>query len=1110
MDHLAHQRPNDRASILPAGTMTFLVADLDPSLWQDCLPDSRPGRLSRFHAAAAAALTARNGRSCRSRTDEGVSAAFESAAEALGAAAQFGPAGGLEAGSQQLASLVRVALHTGGALLRDDGMYTGPALRRCGLLCDIANGGQTLLSSAAASAADALPPGLSLVDLGLHRLRDQSSPERVFELRRPGCAGDPAPLRSLDTFPNNLPVQLTSFVGRERELAVLRALLAGERLLTITGAGGSGKTRLAAQVAAEQAGRWRDGVVWVELAPLSNPLSVPELVASAAGVLVEPAVGPLRSLLAQLHGRQLLLCLDNCEHVLAAAAEVADALQRGCPEVGVLATSREPLGLAAEAVWSAPALSEEEALWLFVERGSRVRPWFTLDTRSEAAARSMCTRLDGMPLAIELAAAWLRTLTPQQIDAGLDDRFALLVSGPRGAAARQQTLAASMQWSHDLLDEADKVVFRRLAVFAGGFTLEAAQAVCDEGAAAPGGLRGAVRRLIDKSLVLADNSGGEGRYRMLETIRQYAADRLRQADEAATVRDRHLGHYLAAVEAAGPLLERDKDSWRARWETEHENLRAALNWGLSSDDPGRGRRLSAALPWLWHLHGHGPEGLEFLQRAIGREPEDRSALQAGLLAGVALVADTFSPLDLEYDAAQRGLAIATERGDERVRGLCLLLSAVGRFYVDFDAAWALSLQAQQSAGVSGDSFVVDGARALQGIILHHRDRHDDAQHLLQAATAGLIRRGDRGVAATATGFQAVGALCTGDLELARSLAQEAVELAEPLGDYHRVGTSRSVLAMVLGMAGEIDAGLRLMAPVLQLVEEAGSEVFVPGMARVLGTLYLWRGDPGLAVRWLRHEAQSNERGAGTHLAAQSLPLLGAALRYLGQRGEASGVLDRAVTLARTLDMPRVLADALDQQGHLAACADPFKALDLHHRALAIRAGHGLRTFSADSLEALAALDAVMGRDQDAVRTFAASDRARRAMGYPRRPIDHPAHLAAIAALRARLGDDHFDAAWNAGAGLPLDDAVSYIRRTRGSRGRPSTGWASLTPAELQVVHLVAEGLTNPQIGVRCLMSRGTVKTHLSHVYAKLGVANRTELATLAAERAPTAARNMER
>jgi DNA-binding CsgD family transcriptional regulator len=234
------------------------------------------------------------------------------------------------------------------------------------------------------------------------------------------------------------------------------------------------------------------------------------------------------------------------------------------------------------------------------------------------------------------------------------------------------------------------------------------------------------------------------------------------------------------------------------------------------------------------------------------------------------------------------------------------------------------------------------------------------------------------------------------------------------------------------------------------------------------------------------------------------------LRSLGQRSEASSVLDRAVTLSQTLDMPRVLADALEQQGHLAASTDPHKALDLHHHALAIRVEHGLRTYFADSLEALAALDAVMGRDQDAVRMFAASDRARRAIGCPHHSVDVPAHLAAITAVRSRLGDDHFDAAWNADAGLSLDDTVSYARRTRGSRGRPSTGWASLTPAELQVVYLVGEGLTNPQIGVRCFMSRGTVKTHLSHVYAKLGVANRIELATLAAERTPTTAGNAER
>jgi predicted ATPase/DNA-binding CsgD family transcriptional regulator len=958
----------ERASILPAGTMTFLAGD------------------------------------------EGI-AAFAAAADALAAAIERGTG----------------ALHTGEAQRRDDGRYVGAAVRRCERLREIANEGQTLLTSMTASLlADGLPAGWSLHDLGVHRLRDLSYPERVFELRREG-AGEAPPLRSLDAFPNNLPLQRTSFVGRSAELDAVHRLLAGERLVTLTGAGGSGKTRLAAQAAAEQAERWPDGVWWVELVSAGDATHVAELIAAAVGVLVEPVQGPRRSLLAQLPGRRMLVCLDNCEHVLDAAADVADAILRHCPEVAVLTTSREPLGVPGEAVWRVPSLSEEEALALFVERGSSVRPWFSLDPSSEAAVRTMCARLDGIPLALELAAAWLGALTPRQIEEGLDDRFALLVRGPRGVPARQQTLAASIEWSHDLLDQPERAVLRRLAVFSGGFTLDAARAVCGDG------VLEAIGRLVDTSLVVAD----EPRFRMLETIREYALDRLREAGEEASTRDRHLDHYLAVVEESEPELDRDKDAWRARLEAAHDNLRAALDWGLSADDPERGRRLAAGLPWLWHLHGHGPEGSAFLQRAIGRAPEDRSLLQARLLTGVALVADTAGPLDVEYDVAQRALEIATEHGDERLRRMCLSLAAVGQFYTDFDAAWELARECREAGEAAGDGFVADANRGLQGIILHLRDRHDEAQPLLASAAEALLARGDRGIAATVICFQAAGALYTG--EPARELAERAVAIAEPLGDYHRVGTARSTLALVLGAAGDVDAGLRLMEPVVRLVE--GADAFVPGMARVLGTLRLWRGDLEEAVRWLERESRSTDRDADTYLAALALPPLGTALRLLGRHDEAAGVLDRAIAVARTLGMPRVQAHALEQQGHL--FADP----ELHHEALALRVEHGLRGSYAASLDALAALT---GRPD--------------------------------AEVRARLS---------------LDEAVAYARRARGARSRPPGGWASLTPTELDVVRLAIEGLNNPEIGRRLFMSRSTVKTHLSHVYAKLGVANRTELAALA-------------
>ncbi|QUQ68567.1 helix-turn-helix transcriptional regulator [Kutzneria sp. CA-103260] len=906
------------------------------------------------------------------------------------------------------AKRLRIALHTG-----DD---SEPTVRRARRLCQIANGGQTLLS---ATTAAELP--LRPYDLGVHRLRDLMSPIRLYAI------GDDRPPRSLDQVPNNLPLQFTTFVGRHAELAALRTLLLGERLVTLAGPGGSGKTRLAAQLAADHSEYWPQGAWWVDLAEITEPALVADAVTEAIGALVGSG-----QLAPQLRGSRLLLGLDNCEQVLDGVADLAAELLRTCPEVTVLATSREPLGIPGEAVWRVPPIATGEALALFVERARQVVPGFELDDAGRAAVASMCERLDGMPLALELAAAWLRTLTPQQIEAGLDDRFSLLTRGPRGVATRQQTLAASVQWSHDLLDDTERTAFRRLAVFHGGFTLDAARAVCDRD------VRGTLAGLVDKSLVVAE----DGRYRLLETIREYAAARLQQAGEEEATRDRHLDHFLACTEGGDS---QDKDVWRIRMQAEHGNLRAALDHGLAAGDPEKGRRLAAGLAWLWHLSGPGHEGIDFLRRAIERAPEDSSPLQSRLFTGMALVADVAGPVGLGVEALDQALKLAA---DERDRGLPLVLQAVGRLFADLDGAWQQGLTALRSAEVSGDEFVRDASLALQGIVLHLRDEHEQAVPLLASASAELLRRGDRGVAATALGFRAASARVTGDLDLARDLAEEAVKIAAPLGDYNRVGSTRGVLATVHATAGDTEAGLRLMEPVLNLVRNAEVPVVVPGMASALGSLYLARGEFDEAERWLREAAAPTERV--TCIAVQSLPSLAAALIGLDRHEEAAALLDRAVTMAGELRMPRVLADAYEQQGHLRS------DLDLHHRALAIRVDHGLRLGCVDSVEAIATLT---GDDQ------------------------------VLAAARARSD-----------AMMSLDEAIEYVRRTRGPRSRPSAGWPSLTPTELSVAKLAAAGLNNPEIAAKLFMSRGTVKTHLSHIFAKLGIGNRTELATMAAAR----------
>jgi len=942
--------------------------------------------------------------------------AFVAAEEAVAAAEDLRQAFADDPHAKRL----RIALHTG-----DD---SEPTARRARHLCEIANGGQTLLSATTAAELPMRP-----YDLGTHRLRDLMSPIRLYAL------GDDRPPRSLNQVPNNLPVQFTTFVGRHAELAALRTLLLGERLVTLAGPGGSGKTRLAAQLAANHSEYWPQGSWWVELAEITDPALVADAVGNAVGALV----GSER-LAPQLRASRLLLCLDNCEQVLDGVADLAAELLRTCPEVTVLVTSREPLGIPGEAVWRVPPIVTDEALALFGERARQVVPGFELDDAGRAAVTSMCERLDGMPLALELAAAWLRTLTPQQIEAGIDDRFALLTRGPRGVATRQQTLAASVQWSHDLLDDTERTVFRRLAVFHGGLTLAAARAVCDRD------VLGTLAGLVDKSLVGAE----DGRYRLLETIREYAAARLREAGEEEATRDRHLDHFLSYVEGDRPP---NKDVWRVRMQAEHGNLRAALDHGLAAEDPAKGRRLAAGLAWLWHLHGPGHEGIDYLRRAIERAPADSSPLQSRLYTGMALVADVAGPVELGVDALDRALKLAA---DERDRGLPLVLQAVGRLFGDLDGAWQQGQTALRSAEVSGDEFVRDASLALQGIVLHLRDDHEQAVPLLASASAELLRRGDRGVAATAQGFRAASALVTGDVDLARDLAEEAVKIAEPLGDFNRVGTTRSVLATVHAAEGDTEAGLRLMEPVLNLVRNAEVPVAVPGMASALGSLHLARAEFDEAERWLRQAAAPTE--LVTCIAVQSLPPLAAALIGLDRRDEAAALLDRAVTMAGELRMPRVLADAYEQQGRLRS------DLDLHHRALAIRVDHGLRLGCVDSVEAIATL---AGLDQ----VLAAATAARVQLGYS--PV-HPHDPTAMS----------------------LDAAIEYVRRTRGPRSRPSAGWPSLTPTELSVAKLAAAGRNNPEIAAELFMSRGTVKTHLSHIFAKLGIGNRTELATMAAGR----------
>jgi predicted ATPase len=514
---------------------------------------------------------------------------------------------------------LRIGVHTGEVQLRDEGNYAGPTINRTARLRDLAHGGQTVLSGATeVMVVDRLPAGAWLTDLGTHPLRDLPRPERVVQLSHPDLRNDFPPLRTPKSVGvHNLPLQLTSFVGRGAQMTDVEKLLADNRLVTLTGAGGAGKTRLAVEIAVRIAPEFGDCVWYVDIAPVTHPGVVAVAVARALGLPDQPGRSTMDTLLRFVRDRQMLVVVDNCEHLLDACAELVVALLGAAPGLTLLATSREPIGVAGEVSWRVPSLSlDGEAIELFIDRASRARPDFRITDETAAAVAEICRRLDGIPLAIELAAARVRALSLAEILDGLHDRFRLLTGGARTAVRRQQTLRASVDWSHALLTEPERVLFRRLAVFLGGFDLDAAQAVAGSGELERYQILDQLTLLVDKSLVVAENTGARTRYRLLETVRQYALEKLAESGEADVVRARHRDHYTAMAALLDALARTGHEERLEQVEIEMDNLRSAFGWSLETGDIGRALELASSLQPLWVARGRLREGRAWFDTAL--------------------------------------------------------------------------------------------------------------------------------------------------------------------------------------------------------------------------------------------------------------------------------------------------------------------------------------------------------------------------------------------------------------------------------------------------------------------------------------------------------------
>ncbi len=846
---------------LPTGSLTFCFTDIEGStqLWEQ-YPDAMRIALARHDALLRQAIEAHHGHVFKTMGDA-FYAVFADAVQALEAALAAQRTLHAEAWEGITPLRVRIALHTGPAEAQA-GDYLGITLNRAARLLAIGHGGQILLSRATATLIPALPEGGDLRDLGLHRLKDLQEPEQVFQAIVSDLPADFPPLRSLNPQRHNLPVQMTSFVGREEEIAELKRRLVDARLLTLTGPGGIGKTRLALQAAADALETYPDGIWLVELAPLADAALLPQAVAPVLKVEEEPERSLLQTLGRQLQGKRLLLILDNCEHLIEACANLADALLRLCPDMTILATSRERLGIAGEAAYPVPTLALPDrshlppastlakyaAIGLFVERAAAVVPAFAVTPVNAPALAQVCQRLDGIPLAIELAAARVRALSVEQIATRLDDRFRLLTGGSRTALPRQQTLRALIDWSYDLLNAEEQLLFGRLSVFQGGWTLEAVEAVCGfentpprppdsggsqdrlatgspqlwgDGGALYQDVLDLLTSLVDKSLVVVEERDGQARYRLLDTLRQYAREKLTATGQEAEVRTRHRDFYLALVEQARPaMLGPDETHWLNTLEVEHDNLRAALQWSLEEPGSAEPALLLGRTLWrLWHVRGYISEGRQHLTAILQRDgAQERTPLRANLLNGAGILAWTQGHYATSRACYEEALSIHRERGDRH--GIAIALGNLGIVAFeqgDYESARAYQMESLKLDQETGDKRGMAASLNSLGIIAKAQGHYEEARDYHTRSLALRQEMGDPGgIAASLTNLADV-TLAQGDLAAARDHCEQALRLDRERSDTTGIAADLNLLGALAKAEGDYAAAYAAHAESLRLL-----------------------------------------------------------------------------------------------------------------------------------------------------------------------------------------------------------------------------------------------------------------------------------------------------
>src|SRR6266700_1685670 len=1030
---------------VPAGTITLLFTDIEGStLLLQHVGEQYSRVLAQYRQVLRTAFQQSHGHEVDTQGDACLFA-FARATDAVSAAVAAQRALASHAWPEGAAVRVRVGLHTGEPQRTADG-YVGLDVHLAARLMSVGHGGQVLLSQTTRHLVEhTLPDGVSLRDLGEHRLKDLQQQSHLFQLVIAGLPDDFPPLLTLDIYLHNLPVQPTPLIGREREVAAVQQLLLREdvRLLTLTGPGGSGKTRLGLHAAAELSYHFTDGIYFVNLAPISDAELVAPTVAQTLGVKESPTRSMVEQLQAFLQEKRLLLVLDNFEQVVSAAPRLSDLLAR-CPDLKLLVTSRTVLHLAAEHEFAVPplslpdlnhlpdlvTLSQYEAVALFIARAQALKPEFQVSHANAPAVAEICARLDGLPLAIELAAARIKLLPPPALLARLGQRLAVLTSGGRDAPARQQTLRKTIEWSYQLLDAEEQRLFRRLSVFVGGCTLQAIEAVyaaLDTQPPAVPVLDGAAS-LLDKSLLRqTESEAEEPRLVILETIREYGREALEASGEAEVTHQAHATYSLALAEEAerawnGP----QQAGWLARLEQEHDNLRAAMNWLLERGEAERALRLGTALWWFWYTHEHRHEGWNELSRALERSEGVAMPLRARALWAAGSLAGSLGHVERGAVLCQESLALFREIGDTQGMGDATFHLA----HVAF-ARWDLAA----------------------------------ARSLFEESLVFLREAGDKTLTAWALNALALVILYQGEYARVHPLAEQAVETFRELGDTTGVAISLMTLARVAFCQGDLVRAQALAAEGLARASETGITSAEALALALQGEIALAQGEMATARLLIEQSHTLWQEVAHQGMLASTRALLGKVLAAQGDH-----------TAARTMYEESLL------------------------RGLAV-------VDIAPTLEGLAVVAMAQGETTWAVRLLAAAAALRDSLGTPLPPVYGADHERSVAAAQAQLGEQAFAVVWAEGRGMTWEQAleargpVTIPRETHPAppAKSPATYPDGLTAREVEVLRLLAQGLTDAQIAAQLIISPRTVNTHLKAIYGKIQVSSRSAATRYAIE-----------